>query len=46
MGKGLIVVIVIVLILLMFGGMYVSSKNQMVAKNRPSSPTSLKWTTT
>ena len=33
MGKGLIVLIVIVLILLMFGGMYVSSKNQMVAKN-------------
>lgn len=33
MGKGLIAVIVIVLVLLMFGGMYVSSKNQMVAKN-------------
>ncbi len=33
MGKGLIVLIVVVLILLMFGGMYVSSKNQMVAKN-------------
>ena len=33
MGKGLIVVIVVVLILLMFGGMYVSSKNQMVAKS-------------
>src|SRR4051812_8001454 len=33
MGRGLIVVIVIVLILLMFGGMYVSSKNQMVSKN-------------
>jgi LemA protein len=33
MGKGLIVLIVIVLVVLMFGGMYVSSKNQMVAKN-------------
>lgn len=33
MGKGLIVLIVVVLILLMFGGMYVSSKNQMVAKS-------------
>jgi LemA protein len=33
MGKGLIVLIVVVLILLMVGGMYVSSKNQMVAKN-------------
>jgi LemA protein len=33
MGKGLIALIVVVLILLMFGGMYVSSKNQMVAKN-------------
>jgi len=33
MGRGLIVLIVVVLVLLMFGGMYVSSKNQMVAKN-------------
>src|SRR5437899_328860 len=33
MGKGLIFLVVIVLILLMFGGMYVSSKNQMVTKN-------------
>jgi LemA protein len=33
MGKGVIVLIVVVLVLLMFGGMYVSSKNQMVAKN-------------
>jgi LemA protein len=33
MGKGIIILIVVVLVLLMFGGMYVSSKNQMVAKN-------------
>ena len=33
MAKGLIFLVVIVLILLMFGGMYVSSKNQMVSKN-------------
>ncbi len=33
MGKGLIAVIVIVVLLLAFGGMYVSAKNQMVAKN-------------
>jgi LemA protein len=33
MGKGLIAVIVIVVLLLMAGGMYVSAKNTMVAKN-------------
>src|SRR5246127_5921442 len=33
MGKSVIVLIVVVLVLLMFGGMYVSSKNQMVAKS-------------
>src|SRR3954467_15642031 len=33
MGKALIFLIVVVLILLMFGGMYVSSKNEMVSKN-------------
>src|SRR5436305_8261708 len=36
MSKGviaLIVVVVIVLVLLMVGGMYISSKNEMVAKN-------------
>jgi LemA protein len=33
MGKGLIAVVVILVILLMFGGMYVSAKNTMVAKN-------------
>ena len=33
MGKGLIAVIVIVVILLIFGGMYVSAKNEMVRKD-------------
>ena len=33
MGKGVIAVIVILVILLIFGGMYVSAKNTMVAKN-------------
>lgn len=33
MGKGLIILIVVVIVLLMFGGMYISSKNQMVAKS-------------
>lgn len=33
MGKGLIILIVVVIVLLMLGGMYVSSKNQMVAKS-------------
>jgi len=33
MGKGLIAVVVILVILLIFGGMYVSAKNTMVAKN-------------
>lgn len=33
MGKALIVVVVILIVLLMFGGMYVSSKNEMVTKN-------------
>jgi LemA protein len=33
MGKGLIAVIVIVVILLIFGGMYVSAKNNMVTKD-------------
>ena len=33
MMKVVIVVVVLLLVLLMFGGMYVSSKNQMVAKN-------------
>jgi LemA protein len=33
MAKGLIAVIVIVVLLLVAGGMYVSAKNQMVAKN-------------
>jgi LemA protein len=33
MGKALIFVVVILIILLMFGGMYVSSKNEMVSKN-------------
>jgi LemA protein len=33
MGKGLIAVVVILVILLMFGGMYVSAKNTMVAKS-------------
>jgi len=33
MGKGLIVVVVILIVVLMFGGMYVSAKNEMVSKN-------------
>lgn len=33
MGKGLIAVVVILVILLIFGGMYVSAKNEMVRKN-------------
>jgi LemA protein len=33
MGKAVVFVVVILLILLMFGGMYVSSKNEMVSKN-------------
>lgn len=33
MGKGLIAIIVIVVILLIFGGMYVSAKNEMVRKD-------------
>ena len=33
MGKGLIAVIVVVVILLIFGGMYVSAKNNMVTKD-------------
>ena len=33
MGKAVIFVVVILIILLMFGGMYVSSKNEMVTKN-------------
>ena len=33
MGKALIFVVVILIILVMFGGMYVSSKNEMVSKN-------------
>src|SRR4051812_21767137 len=33
MGKGLIAVLIIVVLLLMAGGMYVSAKNTMVAKN-------------
>jgi|SRR5579864_1728833 len=33
MGKGLIVIVVILIVLLMFGGMYVSAKNEMVSKN-------------
>jgi LemA protein len=33
MGKGLIAIVVILVILLIFGGMYVSAKNTMVAKN-------------
>src|SRR5438445_8410393 len=33
MGKGLIILIVVVLVVLMFGGMYIGSKNQMVAKS-------------
>lgn len=33
MGKGLIAVIVIIVILLIFGGMYVSAKNNMVTKD-------------
>src|SRR5207248_10498964 len=33
MGKGLIVVVVILVVVLIFGGMYVSSKNEMVSKN-------------
>lgn len=33
MGKAVIFAVVILIILLMFGGMYVSSKNEMVTKN-------------
>jgi len=33
MGKAVIAIIVILVLLLAFGGMYVSAKNQMVAKN-------------
>lgn len=33
MGKAVIFVVVILIVLLMFGGMYVSSKNEMVTKN-------------
>src|SRR5256885_16312185 len=33
MGKALIVIVVILIVLLMFGGMYVSAKNEMVSKN-------------
>jgi LemA protein len=33
MGKGLIAVVVILVIVLIFGGMYVSAKNEMVRKN-------------
>lgn len=33
MGKGVIAIIVILVILLIFGGMYVSAKNEMVRKN-------------
>ncbi len=31
--KGIIVIVVILIVLLMFGGMYVSAKNEMVSKN-------------
>jgi LemA protein len=33
MGKALVVVVVILIVLLMFGGMYVSAKNEMFSKN-------------
>src|SRR5947209_18435535 len=33
MGKALIVIVVILIVVLMFGGMYVSAKNEMVSKN-------------
>jgi LemA protein len=33
MGKALIVIVVILIVLLIFGGMYVSAKNEMVSKN-------------